>query len=157
MKEKLTKEQRQFISYKQLRTPRKVKPTYGGFFGCATCGSTVDRECSNYCPNCGQALDWTDWCLDDRYQEGFSDHILHKIDSLLRYYEQHNELNAKHKKTLKEMAKYRLLDRLDSTDELGYYYRRVKSSIRVYFTMTTDEVDERTYEYKTKVIYWCNL
>lgn len=49
-------------------TPKKTEmmriKKYDGYnIGICECGNTIDTsldDCANFCPNCGQALDWSD-------------------------------------------------------------------------------------------------
>lgn len=141
----MTKEERQLISYRQLRSPRKVIPTYAGWYGCPHCKSTVDREYTKYCPYCGQALDWNDWYLNYRYQSNYLANLSNKIDSLLGYYETNHKLNSKHRETLRYIAYNDLLQYISSRTTLRYYTKQVNTKTRIYYTV------------EDKTIYWFNL
>ena len=45
----------------KYRIPQKAKPDlpYYSYGGCPTCGAVFEDKPTNYCGNCGQALDWS--------------------------------------------------------------------------------------------------
>ena len=53
------------MAIEALRKQEPVKPTYDhryGELGCSFCGNLVSgwEEGPNYCPNCGQKIDWSE-------------------------------------------------------------------------------------------------
>ena len=45
----------------KYRIPQKPKPdlSYYSYGECPTCGAVFEDKLTNYCGNCGQALDWS--------------------------------------------------------------------------------------------------
>ena len=37
-----------------------ISLSFGDFYNCPKCGEAVIGRCYNYCPDCGQKLDWSD-------------------------------------------------------------------------------------------------
>lgn len=55
----LTEANHMAIATLQKRIPQKPKP-YKGWEGQCSCGVVFLDRLTNYCGNCGQALDWTE-------------------------------------------------------------------------------------------------
>jgi hypothetical protein len=50
------------LAIEALKKQVPLKPTTFGkdLFDCAFCGRVLKRHSHNYCPKCGQALDWSE-------------------------------------------------------------------------------------------------